>query len=314
MMSEPKRNLVAAMRSGRSQAQKLKDRLPPRVLGQEVRGDVLQQEYEHALTLMDGSLAARERARMLLSGIVASNHPALGEEARNALERLRVLEDQHFGPKRAQIRSGDFDRTELMQELAKHPVVEQDLYLNRLLGIQSPPIQEQTSDPNQTHYLPSPWSVIEPVLSIIGPDDVFFDLGSGLAKVPFLVRWLTGARSIGVEYDAALGRAAEAARAELGLDVELITADAREVSYESGTFFYFYEPFRGPVLNAVFERIRKAAEDHPVRLAVRWVTSVLFAPPDWVEELEPLGSLRLFRSLPPEKLSLSPSADRSDVS
>jgi hypothetical protein len=100
-------------------------------------------------------------------------------------------------------------------------------------------------------------------------DDHFVDLGSGLGKVVLLAHLLTGARSRGVELQADLCRQARAAAARLGIadHATFDHEDARSASLESGTVFFLYSPFDGPVLDSVLERLRAVASRRAIAVA-----------------------------------------------
>lgn len=289
--------LGAAMDRGRARAAALRRREMPILTHEAVATSTLEAEAEAAERLFEGPLLLREQARVILRGVLDSaGTKAAHLRAEAGLARLREIENGHFEPLRARLRAGAYTPQHLLGELAERPAPEHDLFVDRLLGIHDPPPEDEVSDLENSPYLASSWSLIQPLLDELGPDDVFFDLGSGLGKVPFLVHWFTGARAIGVEYDARLGATAETVRDGLGLDVELRISDARFVDYRDGTFFYLFEPFRGAVLDEVMAGVERAAARHRVRVATAWVTEIPFSPPPWLNEQPRTGELRRFAS------------------
>lgn len=303
-VKEPKRALLDAVRRGQARARELDGSARPLILHSEPQTDlsVLESELEQARALFDKPLAQRERARIQLTSLTRSGSAPLKAQAAEALRDLRAIEEKTFGPLRDALRQGRYGPSDLRRDVAARPTYEHDLFVDRLLGIHDPPKEEKISDLEQSPFLSSSLTDLWPVFDRLGPEDVFFDLGSGVGKVVFLVRWMTGARAIGVEYDPALGRAAEAARNALDIDVELLVADAREVDYRAGTFFYFFEPFRGSVLGAVLDKILEAARLRPIQLATRWVTDVPFEPAPWMIETDREGAVRFFFSGPASPL------------
>lgn len=295
-MVDEKRSLLEAVGRGRARARSLAaDEGPLRYhAGETVPLEVLERELAAAEAKMGGALLERERARLGLRAVAETGPEALRDRARRGLLRLRAAEEEAFAPLRAQLADGTYTPQAFRADVAAKPVLERDPFVDRLLGIHDPPAPEKVPDRELSPYHASPIDELWPVFDLLGPGDVFFDLGCGLGKVLFLVRWITGARAIGVEYDPALVAAAEAAGAALGLDVVIRAADAREVDYEGGTFFYFYEPFRGAVLDAVYERIRLASSRRPIRLALRWVSDAPLRATPWMREASPIGRIRLF--------------------
>jgi tRNA1(Val) A37 N6-methylase TrmN6 len=83
----------------------------------------------------------------------------------------------------------------------------------------------------------------------IAEDEVFVDLGSGLGHVPLLVSLLTGARSVGVEIEAAYVASARACAESLRCSrVSFLEQDVREADLSRGTIVYLYTPFSGSML------------------------------------------------------------------
>ncbi|MGC9348560.1 MAG: class I SAM-dependent methyltransferase [Anaerolineae bacterium] len=138
-----------------------------------------------------------------------------------------------------------------------------DAVINGLLLGQPVPDPTVTLTPEMISYQATPGSVI---LELVDRVDVntetrFFDIGSGLGKVPLLVHLLTGATVVGIELDAALCGYARAQAQRLGLDtgktVRFVTGDAREVNYTSGDVFYLFTPFTGTILRAVLDKLAR---------------------------------------------------------
>ena len=297
-----KRNeaLLGALRRGRERAQSLKVGLEPGDLG--VDGSMLapelKRELEIARELFTEPLLLREQARVRLRAVVSQASGVLKAEALEALAELRAIEESHFSPLRARLREGTYTPEEFRKDLEARAWMEQELFTDRLLGIHDPPPESKQSDLEQSPYCASHLPDIWPLFDELGPQSVFYDLGSGLGKVVFLVRWLTGAEAHGVEYDPALASAADAAHAALGLDVGLQLADAREVDYSRGTFFYLYEPFRGAVLEAVMDKLKAVAATRRIVLVSRWVTAHRFTPPEWLREFKRHNRLFFFEAGP----------------
>ena len=111
-------------------------------------------------------------------------------------------------------------------------------------------------------YQPSPARVILELVekANLKPEDVFFDVGSGLGQVAILVALLSGARAKGVEFEPAYCDYARQCAKELNLShVEFINMDASEMDYSDGTVFYIYTPFEGKLLDKLLEKLKGEA-------------------------------------------------------
>jgi Histone methylation protein DOT1 len=130
-------------------------------------------------------------------------------------------------------------------------------------GVLQPP---EPGEPNlqlsaeMVPYQPTPVRHILHLIAAaaIAEDDVFVDLGSGLGHVPLLVSMLTGARSLGVEVQAAyVGSARKCAQSLHFSRVQFTAQDAREADLSRGTVFYLYSPFKGSILAEMLSALRR---------------------------------------------------------
>ena len=130
----------------------------------------------------------------------------------------------------------------------------------------------------------------------IGPQDCFYDLGSGMGHVTTLVHLLSGATARGVEFEPAFCEYAQACAAALWLtQVEFMNGDARRADYAKGNIFFLYTPFEGSMLVEVLERLRERSRSGPIRLATYGSCTAIVAQQDWLSAPNPaeLGSYRL---------------------
>lgn len=165
-----------------------------------------------------------------------------------------------------------------------------DLLVGGLLGDAAGPEPRAAREPEMVAYQPTPARMI---LSLIAqaklrPDDVFFDVGSGLGQVVILVALLSGARARGIEFDPAYCEYAAQSARRLNLrGVEFIHADAREASLVEGTVFFMYTPFRGALLQQVLERLRAEARKRPIRVCTYGPCTAEVAGASWLRPAEP---------------------------
>ena len=133
-----------------------------------------------------------------------------------------------------------------------------DALVDGVLSLDEIPAPTQAPTREMIHLEPTPARVVLEVVDRVPwqPEDVFYDIGSGLGQVPLLVHLLTGVRVVGVEIEPAYCRVARACAEGLGLaGVSLKQVDAREADYTQGTVFYLFTPFVGEMLQAVLDRL-----------------------------------------------------------
>lgn len=154
------------------------------------------------------------------------------------------------------------------------------------------------------HYDPSPGSATLALAQRGWFDDgeVFVDLGSGIGRVTLLATLLGRARCVGVEIDSALVDVASQAARSLGASrAEFRVGDARSVSLEDGTCFFFFAPFVGSVLDEVLGRLEDLAARRPIRVGSWGPTTERVAATGFLEpeRVAPHGpfDLALFRSV-----------------
>lgn len=143
--------------------------------------------------------------------------------------------------------------------------------------------------PEMVFYQPTP---VRHILSLItasalSEDDVFVDLGSGLGHVALLAFLLTGARSFGIEVEAAYVASAQACTQRLQLSgVRFIHEDARAADLSIGTVFYLYSPFSGSILADVLDRLKRESTHKPIKICALGPCTSTLAKERW---LTPIG-------------------------
>jgi hypothetical protein len=206
-------------------------------------------------------------------------------------DRLQIL--------RAEIRGGraggDADRPEY-DDL--------DVLVNRLLCTGRMPGPTRDLEPNMVEYYKTPARVVFELADrvCLGPEDVLFDLGSGLGQVVLLVHLLTGVAAKGVEIEPAYCEYARGCAMAHGLvDVEFIDGDAQVTDLSAGTVFFLFTPFKGSLFAEVMERLRVLALTRTIRVIGYGPCSAEIARLGWLRrEGNGAGgeySLQLFESL-----------------
>jgi protein-L-isoaspartate O-methyltransferase len=161
---------------------------------------------------------------------------------------------------RARIAAGALRGAALRRHFDDVPSSERDHFVEEVLGIAYPPLDEPELGPELVAYAPSGYDEIVHALDVtrLGPDARFLDIGSGMGKAVMLAALLTGATSSGVECNEALSDLAEHAARELGLPgIRFTRGDARDVTFEDSDVVFMYLPFTGGALATVMDRLRR---------------------------------------------------------
>ncbi len=159
-------------------------------------------------------------------------------------------------------------------------------------------------------YAPTPANIVVDQIAnpeLINQRMTVDDLGSGMGRTALLIRLLTGAHVRAIEYDPALSRFAEEQAQGLNLDgIEFITGDAREQDYRGTDAVYMFNPFGGPVMDTVLERLREAAKQRPLTVISLGASGgPVSRQHDWLRWENwnrKSGQVDVFRSLPPNQI------------
>jgi SAM-dependent methyltransferase len=164
-------------------------------------------------------------------------------------------------------------------------------YWERKLGIHSFGSHQLESEgvggQDNHDYSPESYLDFHRALRWLSPDErrgVFLDCGSGKGRIVLAAACDSFHRVIGVEISPTLNRIAqrnlESARPRLRCrDVELVTVDAAAYEFPDDlTCVFIYNPFRGAVLAAVIENLRRSLARTPRAF------SLIAANPDRFEE------------------------------
>jgi precorrin-6B methylase 2 len=129
------------------------------------------------------------------------------------------------------------------------------------------------------------------------PDDQLVDLGAGLGRVVMLVHLLSGARTHGIEIQAALVDRARVGCAALGLSAISFTQGDAAGAELDGSIFFLYAPFGGDTLTRVVRRLADLARRRPIVIAA--VGLELPDAPWLAARATPCAALTLYESRVP---------------
>lgn len=183
-----------------------------------------------------------------------------------------------------------------------------DALVNGILLAEPAPENVGQPVPEMIFYQPTPARVVLEMVEKVDfrPDDIFYDIGSGLGQVAILVHLLTGIRTRGVEIEPAYAGYARRCARRLHLSkVEFIDGDARTADYNDGSVFFLYTPFTGGVLEQVLESLRQVSSQRRIHLCTFGPCTPQVARHGWLVSLEQNSNqtnrLAIFSSGEPHK-------------
>jgi SAM-dependent methyltransferase len=218
-----------------------------------------------------------EQARARFQSVARASRTRESDPARTVRGELRTWLDRFTAYRREQSRPlhTGYD--------ALDALVDGALRLNEI------PAPTRVPEREMIHLEPTPARVVLEMVDRVPwrPEDVFYDIGSGLGQVPILVHLLTGVRAVGVEIEPAYCRVARKEADKLGLaGVSFVESDARAADYGQGTVFYLFTPFVGEMLQAVLDRLEAQVAGRAVTLCSYGPCNPHLARQDWLRSAD----------------------------
>ena len=155
------------------------------------------------------------------------------------------------------------------------------------------------TDPDSTRYMPAGLLSLRRILPLrlVGPDDVFVDVGSGKGRVVLQAALRYPFAAVyGVELSETLHAVAErnltAVQDRVRCPVHFVQGDARTAELpDTVTVAYLYNPFGGEVFRTVIDRLIASVDRHPRRLRI------IYGNPEEEAALLATGRVRLVRAV-----------------
>jgi SAM-dependent methyltransferase len=230
--------------------------------------------------------------------------------------RLEPIDRTLFARFRAKIRAGGLRGPALRRECDRFTTYRPDqpaplhlgydgldVLLDGALRVEPLPATEELP-PELVHFEPTPARVILDLVdhADLAPGEVIYDLGSGDGRVAILIYLLTGQAVRGIEIQPQLAAYADGVAAGLGATgVSFLRADARDLTYDDGTVFYLFTPFRDAALDAVLARLRDVARRRSIVVCSYGSCTRRIAASDWLRLEDPDRGhdfrLAIFRSV-----------------
>ena len=137
-----------------------------------------------------------------------------------------------------------------------------DLVWEKKLGISTAAAYNEKDDSNHSRYEPTAYAVLARLAEsgVVTKDSILIDYGCGKGRVSFFLHYLTGCRTIGIEYNPELHSAAEAnlksysGRHTEGISFICESAENYIVD-NAANCFYFFNPFSEKILRSVLGQI-----------------------------------------------------------
>ncbi|HEV2621328.1 MAG TPA: class I SAM-dependent methyltransferase [Frateuria sp.] len=161
-----------------------------------------------------------------------------------------------------------------------------DTLVSGVLQIEAPQGRLAGLSQEMVFYQPTPARHIFDLLARtgLGADDVLIDLGSGLGQVALIAGICSGARCIGIEWEASYVQSARRCAQALQLDrVGFVQGDARTADLSAGTVFYLYTPFKGAMLREVLDRLEAEASIRELRICTLGPCTATVAREPWLQ-------------------------------
>ena len=237
------------------------------------------------------------------------HHPELTilqQRSRRLLHRLEAINTALFGQLRDEIRSDTHSPADLRQlfhaylspalgappsELLFH-FDSLDVFLNGIFCINQAPEETRHIQAEMIQYKATPARIIFSLIDQVpfSADDVLYDIGAGLGRIPLCVGLLTPAQAKGVEYEPTYCTFAEHRAECLKLSrVTFLNLDARDASYTDGTVFFLYSPFTGKMLQDVLDRLRQEAQTRRITVAAYGPCTRDIAQQPWLQLYQAQG-------------------------
>jgi SAM-dependent methyltransferase len=237
-----------------------------------------------------------DRIDGILTSVPNTEFDLLKQQAVKAKQRLEAIDTNLFKRLREQISSGACLQASFKAMIQSYCGVnyskpgkigydDQDTFINGLLTGQPLPEANLTPKPEMVFYQQTPARIIFEMAerAKLTPNNVFFDIGSGLGQVPILINLLTGSKARGIEYEPAYCDYAAACAAALNLsEVAFINTQAQNGDYSEGAVFFMYTPFEGLMLKQMMNVLKKESLKRPIRIFTYGPCSPTIARQSWL--------------------------------
>lgn len=242
----------------------------------------------HVLDLMDQSSAIREMGSIIDQAMQL--HVRLSSIAQATIDNLvRDIRTHQFATPALKQLFNEYANS-VSDNLNRHKPDYDffDDFLSHLFQIDYDPSETRSRTDEMLYLQPTPGRIILEMINelLFTQADCFYDLGSGLGRVPILVSLLTDTYAVGIEYEPTYVHYSRCTAQKLGLgDVEFRNEDARDADLSDGTIFFMYTPFTGSILRKVLNSLRDLAQERHITLCTYGPCTPVIEQETWLYPL-----------------------------
>ncbi len=223
----------------------------------------------HVLDLMENSHADSEMRSIRDQAVQL--HTRITSIAQAIIDNLiQDIRTQQLTPPALKQLFNGYARSVLDESIRDEPDYDFfDDFLTHLLQVDYEPSETHSRTDEMVYLQPTPGRVILDMINALSltEADCFYDLGSGLGRVPILVSLLTDVYAVGIEYEPTYVHYSRCSARKLGVvDVEFRNLDAQDADLSDGTVFFMYSPFTGSVLRNVLSGLHALSKQRPITL------------------------------------------------
>lgn len=154
------------------------------------------------------------------------------------------------------------------------------------------------------YHSPNYWNLYK-IVKILnpGPDDVLYDLGSGMGRILCVFARRTLKRCVGIELFESLCLAARKNAMSLRgrkSPIEIVCEDASKAELSDGTIYFFYNPFGVKTLSNVLEKIQGSLAVNPREISIVYYNS---EHEDILESCKWLRLAHVFRNMTNQRIT-----------
>ncbi len=131
----------------------------------------------------------------------------------------------------------------------------------------------------------------------LGPEDVFYDLGSGKGRVLCLAARHSIRKAVGIEINpnyCLVARRNAASLRSRRARIDLLCADACRAPLNEGTVYFMYNAFGPDTLNDVLDNLKSSLKEHPRPIRLIYYNAVhadLLGQRTWLEQYDSFRTL-----------------------
>ena len=167
-----------------------------------------------------------------------------------------------------------------------------DSLVDTAIGINEPESAKSSmwEHEEQLTYMGTPYRNIGALVNSIDPDsdDIIYDLGSGMGRVPLYGAAVTEAEFHGIEFEENRVEKSREAAQDLGLEnVEFTSGDVKKADFSDADTLYLFNPFNEETMESVIDDIREISKSNSdLQIVSAGPCNDDFENRNWLEHVE----------------------------